>query len=948
MPVTVAPVMPEPQVPDPLVAYVPSNTVEDFILSVANGPRSEFRVLALDSSRGEGKTSAAIYAIIALGQRMIAEGFARLLPIRVAVVRDTWINLSRSTLATFEKNARKGLDIQLVDGGREARLRSGPDQLAHFFFFGIDNRDDVDKLQGFECGVLWLEEVAPGAELDQGIPAETFGAGATSVRQEGVPKRILLTYNPPDEDHWPIWHGTPVLTPTGWVKIGDLNVGDEIMAVDGSATRVTGVYRRGVQPLYRVIFSDGAAILATDDHPFGIQSKRDRSGKGKRTAVQIVTTGQIRERLARAPKRHVRTEARRQARWSIPLVDAVRFPSQPVPIDPYALGALLGDGCLTQGEVKLCSTDQDILDHVRAGLPKGVRLRQINPAHPKLKYRNDYVVISDGGSRTPNPINRAIKILGLAGHTALTKFVPEMYLWNSIEVRLAVLQGLLDTDGHASPDGNSVSFASISERLIEGVEFLVRSLGGITRRRAKGPVGPRRPHELFVIGVVLPDGVAPFRLSRKNARLNMKTKRHTARRYIVGCEPCGEGEAVCISVAHPSRLFVAEHFVVTHNSMNVEEILQEKGLDNVIYHRFHIPPGERSEHFRNMAALAMRHGDRASAEAWEYAADEFDEYRKRNEVFLESIGRTDLVDRLVLGKVGGVAMGEAVISNFDYELHVTKPGEILVPQPGEELWRCHDGGLTPSTVWCGITAAGNVNVYGSRTSINKAMAQHIIEEVIPFQEKDYIGEKWKHGQTKVVRPFSLAPPKFLPGTETPTGTTDAGGRVGRDEPKVVSATGFGKAARGGWDYLDVGDPALFQRDQVKNAETSAGQEIDRLLRTNLQKGPVEWGSRREAGNLAFYRQGGTRGRPRCIRIQREENGLLIKALNGRAHYVVDMATGRINPSVEALKRVSGVYFQALDAFMYFLAVKFPAHEWPPRPPQRGRRKPQGPPNWAAV
>ncbi len=885
---------PEPEVPAGAPCYAPSPTVEEFIYAVAGGPVTEFRLLMLTSSRGEGKSSGAIFALLALAERVRRDGKGSLLPLRVAVVRDTWVNLSRTTIATFEKQHRMGLDLTWRDGQREAIV---PGQL-HFFFFGMDNRADVDKLQGFEAAVLWLEEVAPGAELTQGIPAETLGIGRTSLRQEGVPKRILMTFNPPDEDHWPLWHGTPVLTPTGWVKIGDLRPGDAVVAGDGTATEVTGVYPRGVQPLYRVKFSDGSSALCTDEHPWGIESKRDRSGKTtcncrsaarcrRRKTIRVVTTGQIRRRLEVGPRHY---------RWNVPLVGAVEFSRQPVPLDPYVVGALLGDGSLTSTQVGFCSADPEIVDQVRAGLPPKVYLRHL---------RNyDYVLLSEGGHHTPNPINRAIKALGLHGHSARTKFVPDVYLWNSPEIRLALLQGLLDTDGHASRDGNSVSFASISERLIEDVEFLVRSLGGVTRRRAKGRIGPRRPHELYVLGITLPDGVMPFRLSRKNARLSPKSKRHQPRRYIVGCDPCGEGEAVCISVAHQSRLFVCDHFVVTHNSLKVEEHLANLNMANLVVHRFWIPPGERSAHFRSMALRAARSGNFALARQWEEAAEEFDTYREQNIAFLESIGRHDLVARLGKGEIGGVQIGEAVMSTFSHKLHVTEPGEKLIALPGSQMWRAWDAGLTPSCVWVEETPSGNLNVHGSRTSINKSITQHVLDEVIPFQEKSGLRPK---------------------------------------------RAGAGYDGRKGWDYRDCGDPAFFAGDSVQDAEYSAGLALQHLLHTTLEVPPTnDWPPRRDAGLVAFQRKG--QGPRMLIRIQREENQVLIQGLNGRAHYVVNMATGGIDPSVKTAKKASGIFFQALDALLYFLVLKFPAHDWLRREPGPGSPKPAlpEPKDWLGI
>ena len=184
------------------VEYIPSSTCERFILATKHGPVDEMRVLILTGPRGEGKTTSGLYACVALAQRLVSEGRTDLLPLRVAVVRDTWINLERTTLVSFRENARRGLPLQFKDQGREAIVGEEGVPIVHFYFFGLDRPADSDKLQGFSCGVLWLEEVAPAAELATGIPKEALGIGGTSVRQEGVPPRILCTLNPPDADHW--------------------------------------------------------------------------------------------------------------------------------------------------------------------------------------------------------------------------------------------------------------------------------------------------------------------------------------------------------------------------------------------------------------------------------------------------------------------------------------------------------------------------------------------------------------------------------------------------------------------------------------------------------------------------------------------------------------------------------------------------------------------------
>lgn len=182
-------------------SYIPSPTAEEFIWATREGPINELRVLILMGPRGEGKTSGAIGACLALAERVGQESPA-LLPLIVGVVRDTAVNLKRTTLVTFREFERKKLRITWQDDEREALVGDPGHPSLHFHFFGVDKMQDSDKFQGLTMAVLWLEEVAPAADLSAGIPVETFGLGVTSIRQRGVPKRCLVTMNPPDEDAW--------------------------------------------------------------------------------------------------------------------------------------------------------------------------------------------------------------------------------------------------------------------------------------------------------------------------------------------------------------------------------------------------------------------------------------------------------------------------------------------------------------------------------------------------------------------------------------------------------------------------------------------------------------------------------------------------------------------------------------------------------------------------
>ena len=147
-------------------------------------------------------TTTGIYACMELAARVQRErGDAANLPLRVACVRDTFENLQRTTLISFDEQRQKGLPVEFMDGRKQAMIAYDR-PLVHFFFFGLDRPEDADKLQGFSCAVLWIEEAAPAAGLASGVSSAVLGIGGTSLRQDGIPPRILITMNPPDDDHW--------------------------------------------------------------------------------------------------------------------------------------------------------------------------------------------------------------------------------------------------------------------------------------------------------------------------------------------------------------------------------------------------------------------------------------------------------------------------------------------------------------------------------------------------------------------------------------------------------------------------------------------------------------------------------------------------------------------------------------------------------------------------
>ena len=349
-----------------------------------------------------------------------------------------------------------------------------------------------------------------------------------------------------------------VLTPDGWRKMGDIHVGDFVIGSDGQAVAVTGVFPQGVRKVYEVETSDGAVTQCCEEHLWTVQSRNSKRRLWKTYELKEI----VRRGLFNAPAM-TKGKSYRQPKWMLPPRPVVEFAplAEPLKVDPYVLGALLGDGSFRHDGVMFASADQHLLDAV---LAEADRLGSSVSSHFERDGVKGFYIFGNG-KRGGNPLKEALKDYGLWRTTSSTKFIPEPYLRATPAERLALLQGLMDTDGNVQASGGQ--FRSVSEALAGGVQELARSLGGFASMRTREPV----PNALVTGRLLqydcyftLPIGVNPFQLERKAIKARKYASPPTIRRVT----EVGEKQTQCISVASENGLYLTDEYIVTHNTLN--------------------------------------------------------------------------------------------------------------------------------------------------------------------------------------------------------------------------------------------------------------------------------------------------------------------------------------------------------------------------------------------
>lgn len=442
------------------------------------------------------------------------------------ILVDTVIDVDAQLKEGDHKAAQAEMSKGLMRLGQEVSILSDQDitsNLRERYEDYKSNRHRSGHLVGIPTGFPTLDLITGGYQPEQFI---LFGGLAKAGKAQP-------------------FH-TPVLTPVGWKQLGNVVPGDQVIGKNGTSTRVTHTWDWGSYPLLRVTTDDGASTLCTAEHEWEVLLYRPYLNKQR-----VMSTEEIQNWLLT-----------KNSPLYLPICDPIHFAAQePLPLDPYLVGALIGDGGLISS-VTFHKPFPWFTEKLSALVPVGVSVYHVGR----------HLTIGAGMGRS-NPVKELLTELGLWGHKSPSKFIPHIYKRAPIEDRLALLRGLMDTDG--TMERNSATYTTTSSKLADDLVELVQSLGGVTHRTVKPKPFYRDKTGKKVIGlpahrivIRIPAELGnPFDWPVKAKRWASGNDKRSPSRRIVSVEPAGKEPVRCLTVGAADGLYVIENYFVTHNSM---------------------------------------------------------------------------------------------------------------------------------------------------------------------------------------------------------------------------------------------------------------------------------------------------------------------------------------------------------------------------------------------
>lgn len=474
-------------------------------------------------------------------------------------VKDTLAGISRDTLkkyagdlATLQDDYRSGESEemkQLVD--QAAGKSRGKSKVKPFSMRAVKQATEERKQHREKLMKAQQNEELPDIKGMEGVsfyPVQKKGINWLTTAGRGV-----LAFDTGTGKAQPL--DAKVLTPSGWKLMGDIKVGDNVVGDTGKPAQVVGVYPQGKLGIYKVMFSDGTSTECCDQHLWLINSStRNYLNYPWRVKPLYDIRNTLYEKCKLDKLRHY-----------IPLTQPVQFESiGELPVHPYLMGALLGDGCLSQDTISFSTADKEMINRLKNKLPEQVKFNKSKSG----EY--DYRIVKVKNNGGSNELMQALIKLNLSGRKSHDKFIPNIYKFASIKDRKYLLRGLMDTDGSITQKSHNIEYSTASKQLADDIIFLIQSLGGTAKLKIRTTSYTYKGENLegklsHRLSISMPKNINPFALHRKSQMFAQRQKYFASRR-IVGVEYVGVKSAQCILLNNRSHLYLTDNFIVTHNT----------------------------------------------------------------------------------------------------------------------------------------------------------------------------------------------------------------------------------------------------------------------------------------------------------------------------------------------------------------------------------------------
>ena len=399
---------------------------------------------------------------------------------------------------------------------------------------------------------------------------------------------------------------------SGFKRHGDLIVGDIVVDRLGNPTKVLATFPHKNIPMYKVTLTDGRSLRVGDEHLWTVYTSKQRSkfDDGHSVTPMVLST---QEMVDRGVVRTYDIDSREHLKFFIPMNGAVNWSEKKYGVDPYIVGAFIGNGCLKANVLSFSSNDIETVSKLTKLL--------FSDGFVKHKGSYTYYFLNNNAKfnakyiQTKNIFGEMSEIYDKYSHE---KRIPHNYMFGSIEQRWKLVQGLFDTDGTVSNDNRfRVTYSSSSESLVHDIQKVLYSLGISSTISKHSRKNKKRDEYILIAKASNEDKLKFFSLTRKldiiKKWINKDSRERVKKFDLVGIksiEPIGRADAQCILVDNPEHLYQAGDFIVTHNTEMTKQLAEILFDDTRNLHRF-----DMSEYSQEDSLERFR--DNLTTKVWE-------------------------------------------------------------------------------------------------------------------------------------------------------------------------------------------------------------------------------------------------------------------------------------------------------------------------------------------